>query len=169
MVHCHCSWNIFDDLFKCLQFVKSFLCSFVVSISLTRKFREEAHTPHCFSLKNHGQSFFLTHFSPVSHFYTPWKRQKTKAFLTFSGGIEMWHWTKMGWTIYFCNSIQNKSWILFLRTVPIWRNLWSLTLKRYLPKYIFRKNSFLCGNTKILVSYIDISVNGFSVFYFLNV
>ena len=33
----------------------------------------------------------LTHFSPVSHFYTPWK-----GFLTFSGGIEMWHWTKMG-------------------------------------------------------------------------
>ena len=37
----------------------------------------------------------LTQFSPVSHFYTPWKRQKTKGFLTFSGGIEMWHWTKM--------------------------------------------------------------------------
>ena len=38
----------------------------------------------------------LIHFSSVSHFYTPWKRQKTKGFLTFSGGIEMWHWTKMG-------------------------------------------------------------------------
>ena len=38
----------------------------------------------------------LTHFSPVSHFYTPWKRQKTFGFLTFSGGIEIWHWTKMG-------------------------------------------------------------------------
>ena len=38
----------------------------------------------------------LTHFSPVSHFYIPWKRQKTKGFLMFSGGIEMWHWTKMG-------------------------------------------------------------------------
>ena len=25
----------------------------------------------------------LTHFSPVSHFYTPWKRQK--GFLTFQG------------------------------------------------------------------------------------
>ena len=24
---------------------------------------------------------FLTHFSPVSHFYTPWKRQKTFGFL----------------------------------------------------------------------------------------
>ena len=48
----------------------------------------------------------LTHFSPVSHFYTPRKRQKnfvflyllkTFGFLTFLGGIEMWHWTKMGW------------------------------------------------------------------------
>ena len=38
----------------------------------------------------------LTHFSPVSHFYTPWKRRKTYGFLMFSGGIAMWHWTKMG-------------------------------------------------------------------------
>ena len=38
----------------------------------------------------------LTHFNPVSHFYTPWKRQKTFGFLTFSGGMEMWHWTKNG-------------------------------------------------------------------------
>ena len=31
----------------------------------------------------------LTHFSPVPHFYTPWKRQKTFGFLMFSEGIEM--------------------------------------------------------------------------------
>ena len=30
----------------------------------------------------------FTHFSPVLHFYNPWKRQKTFGFLTFSGGIE---------------------------------------------------------------------------------
>ena len=42
------------------------------------------------------QKVLLTHFSLVSHFYTPWKRQKTFGFLTFSGGIEIWHWTKMG-------------------------------------------------------------------------
>ena len=35
-------------------------------------------------------------FSPVSHFYIPWKRHKIEDFLTLSGGIEMWHWTKMG-------------------------------------------------------------------------
>ena len=27
-----------------------------------------------------------SHFSPMFHFYTPWKRQKTKGFLTFSRG-----------------------------------------------------------------------------------
>ena len=30
-------------------------------------------------------------------FYTSWKCQKTKGFLTFSGGIEIVHWVKMGW------------------------------------------------------------------------
>ena len=30
------------------------------------------------------------------HFYTPWKCQKTKGFLTFSGGVEMEHWPNMG-------------------------------------------------------------------------
>ena len=44
----------------------------------------------------HSTSYKVTHCSPVSHFYTLWKRQKTFGFLTFSGGIEMWHWTKMG-------------------------------------------------------------------------
>ena len=39
---------------------------------------------------------YLIHFSPMSHFYTPWKRKKILGFLTFSGGIEMWRWTKMG-------------------------------------------------------------------------
>ena len=37
----------------------------------------------------HSTSYKVTHFSPVSHFYTLWKRQKTFGFLTFSGGIEM--------------------------------------------------------------------------------
>ena len=46
------------------------------------------------------QYTLLTHFSPMSHFYTPWKRQKTIGFLTFSG-IEMWHWTKMGWCLMY--------------------------------------------------------------------
>ena len=46
----------------------------------------------------------LTHLSPLWHFYTSWKRQKTYGILTFSGGIEMWHWTKMGkWSSIFVN------------------------------------------------------------------
>ena len=42
----------------------------------------------------------ITDFSPLSHFYTPWKRQKTISFQGVwkcdIGGIEMWHWTKIG-------------------------------------------------------------------------
>ena len=30
------------------------------------------------------------------HFYAPWKRQKTFGFQTFSRGIEMENWAKMG-------------------------------------------------------------------------
>ena len=36
------------------------------------------------------------YFKPMFHFYTPWKHQKAKDFLMFSGGIEMEHWLKMG-------------------------------------------------------------------------
>ena len=45
-------------------FERLFKCYFTVPISLTRKFRDKkthTHTPDCFSLKNHGQSFFLNH------------------------------------------------------------------------------------------------------------
>ena len=39
-----------------------------------------------------------TNFNPMFHFYTPWIRQKTKGFLTYSGGIEMEHWVKTGYS-----------------------------------------------------------------------
>ena len=38
----------------------------------------------------------LTHFSSVFHFFTHWKRQKTKGILMVSGGIEMKRWAKIG-------------------------------------------------------------------------
>ena len=38
----------------------------------------------------------LTHFMPIFPFYTPGKRQKTRDFLIFSGGIEMEHWPEIG-------------------------------------------------------------------------
>ena len=39
---------------------------------------------------------FLTHFWPVFPFYTPWKHQKTKGFLVFSGGMKWEPWPEMG-------------------------------------------------------------------------
>ena len=38
----------------------------------------------------------FTYFSLMFKFYTPWKRQKTFDFLTFLGGIEMEHLSKIG-------------------------------------------------------------------------
>ena len=38
--------------------------------------------------------FYLIYFSPMLYFCT-WKRQQTKDFLKFSGGIEMKHWAKI--------------------------------------------------------------------------
>ena len=63
MGHGYCSWIIFEICSSVWDFEKLFSCYFVVHISLTRKFRINTHTPHCFSLKNHGQSFFLNHLS----------------------------------------------------------------------------------------------------------
>ena len=40
--------------------------------------------------------YFLNHYGPMFYFYTQWKYQKTFGFLTFSRGIEMKHWAKMG-------------------------------------------------------------------------
>ena len=41
-------------------------------------------------------SFIFTHFNPMFHFYIPWKHQKTRGFLLFSGSIEMDQWANMG-------------------------------------------------------------------------
>ena len=37
----------------------------------------------------------LNYFGSISHSSTPCKRQKSRAFLTFSGGIEMDHWSEV--------------------------------------------------------------------------
>ena len=72
MIQGYCSWN-FYELLKCLRFLKVCLKAILqVPISLTRTFRKTTHTQthtdttykhtsDCFSLKNHGQSFFLNH------------------------------------------------------------------------------------------------------------
>ena len=40
---------------------------------------------------------YLTHFVPLISFDTPWKHQKTRSFLMFSGGIKRDQWHEIGW------------------------------------------------------------------------
>ena len=69
MIHGYCSWNIFDHLFKCLQFLKGCLNAILQFPSHSQENLENTHThthththtPDCYSLKNHGQRFFLNH------------------------------------------------------------------------------------------------------------
>ena len=42
------------------------------------------------------KSLILTQFMPLAAFYTPWKRQNTRGFLVFPGGIESGQWHEMG-------------------------------------------------------------------------
>ena len=90
--------------FLCFKFLHSYaffvyyVCKFLSSL-IFRKIHitfilMKLH--HCDPTKTRFSVFWeyhetLTHLSPMSHFCTPWKRQKTKGFLTFSGGIEIWH------------------------------------------------------------------------------
>ena len=62
-MHGYCSWNIFYDLFKCLRFWKGCLNAILQFPSHLQENLEKkhTHTPDCFSLKNHGQSFFLNY------------------------------------------------------------------------------------------------------------
>ena len=41
---------------------------------------------------------FLFHFKQLISFYTPWKYQKTRAFLVFSRAIKRDKWHEMGWS-----------------------------------------------------------------------
>ena len=56
-----------------------------------------------FSWKTFSTIFFqnLTHFMPLVFLYTPWKHQKTSAFLMFSGGIERDQWHEIGLVVSF--------------------------------------------------------------------
>ena len=63
----------------------------------SRKASQINHMNRDYKLKFYVKliNFNLTHFIPIFHLYTPWKRPKTFGFLTFSGGIEMRNWVKM--------------------------------------------------------------------------
>ena len=94
----------------------------------------------------------LTHFSPVSNFFTPWKRQKTFGFLTFSGGIE-WNtrlkWAKLpeddflvvlwfsGWTWSFPIYFQRRISFQPSRLLWISNPMWAFTCERKSMTNIF--------------------------------
>ena len=74
--------------------------------------------------------------SQMSHFYTPWKRHKTYG-LTFSGSIEIRHWTKMGHNNEDVNSLLEQlemssgMWFTFVTTfdfVSLWKQNWKWLL-----------------------------------------
>ena len=74
--------------------------------------------------------------SQMSHFYTSWKRHKTYG-LTFSGSIEIRHWTKMGHNNEDVNSLLEQlemssgMWFTFVTTfdfVSLWKQNWKWLL-----------------------------------------
>ena len=74
-------------------------------------------------VEKHFLPFFsqnLTHFMPLVFLYTPWKHQKTSAFLMFSGGIERDQWHEIGLVVSF-------------------RSLWSSFILRNLTSRVFSK------------------------------
>ena len=64
------------------------LSTLAMQLLHSRRHRRHPITVHVFVELDPWKTLLLyiplTHFSPLSHFYTP------------SGGIKMWHWTKMG-------------------------------------------------------------------------
>ena len=65
----------------------------------------------------------LSHFKSLFYFLTPWKRQKTSDFLTYSEGTEMEHWLEMG----YCNRL-GLAWVLLVRQTRWKQNSWRIAL-----------------------------------------
>ena len=88
--------NIYDMLFGKIKLLYC-LTGFWIRLWLMTKTISKFSDFFAVYLLNH---YTLTHFSPMLHFYSPWKcqktRQKTFGFLTFSGAIEMEYSAKMG-------------------------------------------------------------------------
>ena len=66
-------------------------CIFLVSIYWS-KILNFMFTIICKSSRKFLKHKFNLLYNPLFHFYTPWKHQKNKRFLTFLGNIEMEHW-----------------------------------------------------------------------------
>ena len=56
-------------------------------------------------------NFTITHLVPLVYFHTPWKYQKTKGLLVFSGGIERDHWHEMSFRILYNNGDINNNFV----------------------------------------------------------
>ena len=82
---------IFDHCYKSFYALNS-------EVTACTSSSEQLHITCCKVVRNTNVRVCcqLTHFQPMSHFYTPWKDQKTGGFLIFSGGIEVEHWLKIG-------------------------------------------------------------------------
>ena len=101
-------WNHCGNLFVYLfifkgQLIKNTTCNALTGSGEDLQFLFSTNKD-LFEINSNAKDFFslrcgtLTNFKPMFPFYTPWKRQKTRSFLTFSGGIGREHWPEMGLT-----------------------------------------------------------------------
>ena len=133
-------WWILSEIFskrtelKCIRF-------------LPKKLRKVKLTPH------------TKPFPPMFYFCTPWARQKTRGFLTFSGDLEMEHWCELfkNFKPFFAFAklklVYNKDkWIwIFLRTQQmVKRPVSAVGNKRPISEYA-RKAALMGGNPRYKV------------------
>ena len=76
----------------------------------------------------------------MSHFHTPWKRQKTIGFLMFSEGTEIWHWTKNG---LICTANQMTDFYMECSTKLKWAK-WLLSLQYIDHLYYYPSAENIC-------------------------
>ena len=84
-----------------IGFDKNFyICTFVVSVCILLNYTP-LYFDQSFVNKHFGWRLTLTHFSPMFHFYTLWKRQKNLSFSDVFRGIEMEQWANFKWFLTF--------------------------------------------------------------------
>ena len=81
---------------------------------------------------------FISHFTPLISFYTPWKHQKTMDFRIFSGSLEIEHWPYIGKiTLPMCKITCQSHVLWYGSSHPelvskkvVLKNFWKFTWKR---------------------------------------
>ena len=114
----HVEINMYDLIFSIST---SFMQIAAQKIQMFKTIQQSQLTSLCclyFKLLEHSDLFvanLLTHLMPLDSFCTPWKPQKTKGFLMFSGGIEKEQWgNDMKWVNDQCLHQLTLSWWRFL-------------------------------------------------------